>query len=101
MAARVLVAGASGYIGSHVVAELLRQGYQVVALLRPDSDWHLEHPDLELVRAELTGSGVWFADLKACSLVVSCLASRTGGPCLLYTSPSPRDKRQSRMPSSA
>ena len=80
MAARVLVAGASGYIGSHVVAELLRQGYQVVALLRPDSDWHLEHPDLELVRAELTGSGVWFADLKACSQVVSCLASRTGGP---------------------
>ena len=25
----------------------------------------------------------------------------TGRPCLLYTSPSPRDKRQSRMPSSA
>ena len=25
----------------------------------------------------------------------------TGQPCLLYTSPSPRDKRQSRMPSSA
>ena len=24
-----------------------------------------------------------------------------GEPCLLYTSPSPRDKRQSRMPSSA
>ena len=24
-----------------------------------------------------------------------------GGGCLLYTSPSPRDKRQSRMPSSA
>ena len=80
MAARVLVAGASGHIGSHVVAELLRQGYQVVALLRPDSDWHLEHPDLELVRAEFAGSGSWFADLKACSLVVSCLASRTGGP---------------------
>ena len=26
---------------------------------------------------------------------------RLGGDCLLYTSPSPRDKRQSRMPSSA
>ena len=26
---------------------------------------------------------------------------RTITPCLLYTSPSPRDKRQSRMPSSA
>ena len=27
--------------------------------------------------------------------------SKTGVDCLLYTSPSPRDKRQSRMPSSA
>ena len=27
--------------------------------------------------------------------------SSEGGNCLLYTSPSPRDKRQSRMPSSA
>ena len=26
---------------------------------------------------------------------------RAGSSCLLYTSPSPRDKRQSRMPSSA
>ena len=29
------------------------------------------------------------------------LVSGTPGACLLYTSPSPRDKRQSRMPSSA
>ena len=29
------------------------------------------------------------------------LGSQAGLPCLLYTSPSPRDKRQSRMPSSA
>ena len=28
-------------------------------------------------------------------------ACRDAGICLLYTSPSPRDKRQSRMPSSA
>ena len=28
-------------------------------------------------------------------------ATGSTGPCLLYTSPSPRDKRQSRMPSSA
>ena len=30
-----------------------------------------------------------------------CEASQPCQPCLLYTSPSPRDKRQSRMPSSA
>ena len=29
------------------------------------------------------------------------LKYHSGNPCLLYTSPSPRDKRQSRMPSSA
>ena len=32
---------------------------------------------------------------------VIALAERLVGGCLLYTSPSPRDKRQSRMPSSA
>ena len=29
------------------------------------------------------------------------MATEASGACLLYTSPSPRDKRQSRMPSSA
>ena len=38
--------------------------------------------------------------------IVDLDAAKTGSPtndksCLLYTSPSPRDKRQSRMPSSA
>ena len=32
---------------------------------------------------------------------VLALTQRKRGSCLLYTSPSPRDKRQSRMPSSA
>ena len=37
------------------------------------------------------------------SVVLSVMAANTDGTnsCLLYTSPSPRDKRQSRMPSSA
>ena len=34
------------------------------------------------------------------AVVIGCKASMVEG-CLLYTSPSPRDKRQSRMPSSA
>ena len=37
-----------------------------------------------------------FHDLKECD----CIFAIVNG-CLLYTSPSPRDKRQSRMPSSA
>ena len=34
-------------------------------------------------------------------LFPAVIASAQPGACLLYTSPSPRDKRQSRMPSSA
>ena len=44
-------------------------------------------------------SGV-FADLPQGTYVVSVLSGDCQ-TCLLYTSPSPRDKRQSRMPSSA
>ena len=45
------------------------------------------------------GDLVTEADLAAEAAVLQLLRERT--PCLLYTSPSPRDKRQSRMPSSA
>ena len=40
-------------------------------------------------------------DLVAKNDVTSKFAAITENTCLLYTSPSPRDKRQSRMPSSA
>ena len=49
----------------------------------------------------------WLTHQKAkindieCSLVRVSFAGELGWDCLLYTSPSPRDKRQSRMPSSA
>ena len=38
---------------------------------------------------------------KEASLLVSALRSPGDAPCLLYTSPSPRDRQKSRMPSSA
>ena len=42
---------------------------------------------------------VKFADLKAEKVIAAC--SEAIITCLLYTSPSPRDQRGSRMPSSA
>ena len=36
MLPRVLVTGANGFLGRHLVAELLRRGYPVRALVRPD-----------------------------------------------------------------
>ncbi len=79
MTTRVLVAGASGYIGRHVVMELLRREHEVVALLRRDTTWDLNHPNLETVRVELTEPGAWTGAIQPCSAIVSCLASRTGG----------------------
>ena len=55
----------------------------------------------------VTYSGPLLADLMVGSFVVENLFQIPGigvflvNSCLLYTSPSPRDKRQSRMPSSA
>ena len=42
----------------------------------------------------------WLPPCKTCAHAV-CMWLHRGRTCLLYTSPSPRDKRQSRMPSSA
>ena len=50
----------------------------------------------------VTSEGALEAALQAASHSALGLANHRGQySCLLYTSPSPRDKRQSRMPSSA
>ena len=46
----------------------------------------------------LAGNVIWSTDLK--EVKVETTSTQTSG-CLLYTSPSPRDQRGSRMPSSA
>ena len=87
---RVLVVGATGYIGKFVVKELVSRGYQVVAFCREKSgiggkagkeETMKEFPGAEVVFGDVTDvqslSKVGFA--KPVDVVVSCLASRTGG----------------------
>jgi dihydroflavonol-4-reductase len=54
---RVLVTGATGFIGSHLVDELLRKGYEVCALIREGSDlrW-LQGKGVEFIRGDLAGT---------------------------------------------
>jgi divinyl chlorophyllide a 8-vinyl-reductase len=77
---RVLVAGATGYIGRAVVAELVARGHRVVSLVRDPRAVALEG---SLVRvAEVTDPVSLERDAfagEAFDAVVSCLASRTGG----------------------
>ena len=76
---RVLVAGASGYIGRHVVAALTERGHEVVALVRADRA-PLER--VERVRAEATDADSLRRALTGhrYDAVVSCLATRSGVP---------------------
>lgn len=45
---RILLTGASGFIGSHLVPNLLESGYEVTVLLRAESNFN--HPGVEILR---------------------------------------------------
>lgn len=90
-AGRVFVAGATGYIGRHVVKELVKRGYEVVSFAREQAGIHGKSSP-EQTRQQLTGSEVRFGNIlsresliehgfreEKFDAVISCLASRTGG----------------------
>ena len=88
-----VVTGASGYIGSHVVANLLARGEKVRATVRDVSDPervdHLRNlpiadgGGLDVVEMDLFNPDSVDAAIAGCSDLIHT--------CLLYTSPSPRD----------
>ena len=90
---RVLLAGATGYIGQAVLRELAAQGHEVVALVRPGRRLFLalsderrnQTPDelsdaVTVVESDITANKDWAASLPNADVVVSCLASRSGAP---------------------
>ncbi|MBH8560502.1 NAD-dependent epimerase/dehydratase family protein [Hymenobacter negativus] len=56
MAETVLVTGANGFLGRHLVAELRQRGHEVRALLRPGTpapfpaDWHIDYREADLTQ---------------------------------------------------
>lgn len=52
---KILIAGATGYLGSYITNELIEQHYHVRAITRNVRKLKLAHPDIpEIVKAELT-----------------------------------------------
>ena len=86
---QVLVVGGTGTLGRQVARRALDAGHQVRCMVRtPRKAAFLQEWGCELTRGDL---------LEPDSLDYAL----EGMDCLLYTSPSPRDRTRSRMPSSA
>ena len=80
-----LVTGAGKGIGRACSIALAEAGATIIGVSRTASDLDKLQKDIKKVKGKLTK--------------ITCDIMNYN--CLLYTSPSPRDKRQSRMPSSA
>jgi putative NADH-flavin reductase len=70
---KVLILGASGRTGKHIVAEALAQGWEVKALMREVNTFGLDHPNLIKVQ----GTPFAYADAKkafeSCDVTISAL----------------------------
>lgn len=68
MSEKVLVAGGGGFIGGHLVARLLNDGFDVRSVdVKPTSDWYQVHPDAENLALDL-------AEKEPCEKAVADIA---------------------------
>lgn len=84
---KVMVTGAGGFIGSHLVESLLKKGYDVVCLEKPGENisW-LEGLDVTLIHGDITEKNQLYDPVKEVSYIYH-LAASTGGndkPSYLY-----------------
>ena len=90
-----LVFGSSGLVGGHLVNQLiLNSNYSKIKIF-VRSKIELINPKIEIIDTNFNDLEKYRNDIKGedCFFCI--------GTCLLYTSPSPRDRQKSRMPSSA
>ena len=103
---KAFVTGGTGFIGRSLIRQLIARGYRVAALARSQEGAAVlralgatvvpgDVTDRESMRAAMRGSDVVFHLAAIYDYAPEAQA------CLLYTSPSPRDRTRSRMPSSA
>lgn len=72
---KVLVLGASGYIGSSVAESLVRAGHQVIGQTRDSRNWgkSFARNEIEVLESDPGFDGKWLQDLNSIDVVVDCL----------------------------
>lgn len=75
---KVLVTGATGFIGSHLTQNLINRGYEVKILVRSSSDTSfLKSLELEIIEGDIQDEDSLEKAMKDTSLIYHCVAQRT------------------------
>ena len=79
----------------------LAPGWRVDGMLESDQAWATGWHNWDVLPDGTMMIAIAEAEERSAAAAMTATVARAALTCLLYTSPSPRDKRQSRMPSSA
>jgi len=77
---KIVVCGAGGFIGGHLVADLLRQGHRQIRAvdLKPFAEWYQGFPEVENLQLDLQDKGACETALRDARIVYN-LAADMGG----------------------
>ena len=71
MEKQVALIGASGYVGSAILNELLQRGWRVKALVRNPQNIAIKNPALRVEKVDVSDERQLTAALEDCPLVIS------------------------------
>jgi len=75
---KILLIGATGNIGQRILKEALNKGHKVTAIARNPDPLKVEHPNLEILKADLLNETTLPALLKEPDLIISAMSAATG-----------------------